>query len=570
MVREPATPHPVRPDGWSAVDAVAPSRGASTSPAAGAVTDVLAKILEAAPFGVEIAQSGRTLYANAAHQAGTGHGAINGSAASENQVIRTRHFNVSCGSGTYEVSLSTNEAEQAAMERALIQKAWFDELTGLPNRSLIERSVSALIESEGTPFGLVFIDLDSFKHVNDYYGHAVGDELLRRLAERLSAGLRQSDLLARLSGDEFALLISPIADFKELTRDVEWISERIKEPFIIDGQQICTSASIGVSIFPEHGGTYDLLLSNADRAMYRGKSSVKGSVSFFDSSIEHAAAQRNREEQRLRFAIRDKRVCCAYQPKVDLRSGKVLGVEVLMRWKDEDGIIQPPGKFLGLATELGLMDDLTLTILAETVASIDRINDAFGRDCSISINVAAHQASDLDFMRSLVVALDATGLADRFMVELTEEAFLAKSEFQTNVLPMLRAIGSRVSIDDFGIGYSSLSALADITADELKVDRSFISEVHRRPRSQSILKAIEALGHSLGMAIVVEGVETFEELLYLQSATRITCGQGHYFCKPLLLGELRTAMASGSEVRPPLSGRDPSLNRTTEWRARTG
>src|SRR4029453_7767341 len=178
------------------------------------------------------------------------------------------------------------------------------------------------------------------------------------------------------------------------------------------------------------------------------------------------------------------------------------------------------------------MDDLTHFILAQTVDSIDRINDAFGRDCSISINVAARQAGDLDFMRSLVDALVATGFAQRFMLELTEGAFLSKSEFQTQILPMVRAAGARVSIDDFGIGYSSLSALADITADEVKVDRSFITEIHKRPRTQGILRAINSLSEALGMTVVAEGLESFEELAYLQAATKIRYAQGYYFSRP--------------------------------------
>ena len=236
------------------------------------------------------------------------------------------------------------------------------------------------------------------------------------------------------------------------------------------------------------------------------------------------------------------------------------GVEVLMRWKDEDGIIQPPGELLKLAVGLGLTDDLTHLVIAETVQFIDRINEAFGRDCSISINVAAPQAANSEFMRSLIDRLDATGFAQRFILELTEEAFLPAGVFQTMVLPMIRSLGARVSIDDFGTGYSSLSALADITADEIKVDRSFISEIHRRPRSQTILRAIEAIGHSLGMTIVAEGIETFEELAYLQATTRIGLGQGFYFSKPLLLEELHEA-SNGSPLRTSAPSRERTDNR---------
>jgi len=184
------------------------------------------------------------------------------------------------------------------------------------------------------------------------------------------------------------------------------------------------------------------------------------------------------------------------------------------------------------------MDEVTHLVLAETVGAMDRINDAFGATSTVSLNVAARQADEPVFMRSLVDALEATGYASRFMLELTEEAFLAKSRFQTLVLPMVREVGARVSIDDFGVGYSSLAALADITADELKVDRSFISDIHKRPRSQSILKAIESLAQALGMSIIVEGVETADELVYLQAATRIRLAQGFYFSKPIFLDEL--------------------------------
>ena len=247
-------------------------------------------------------------------------------------------------------------------------------------------------------------------------------------------------------------------------------------------------------------------------------------------------------EQRLRLAIRDRRFCCAFQPKVDIRSQEVVGFETLVRWRDDDGEIHPPSSFIDLAIELGLIDTITRFVLAEALA-LDRAasTGSSAPGTTISVNVAAKQASDLKFMRSLVEILQASPFAPRIMLELTEDAFVAKSQFQTQVLPLLREIGVRVSIDDFGTGYSSLSALADITADELKVDRSFISSIHQRPRSQSVLRAIELLGHALGMTIVAEGVETFEELAYLQAATRIRQAQGFYFSKPFFLEEAASA-----------------------------
>ncbi|RYD91864.1 MAG: GGDEF domain-containing protein, partial [Sphingomonadales bacterium] len=347
-----------------------------------------------------------------------------------------------------------------------------------------------------------------------------------------------SDMLARLSGDEFLLLVSPAGDVAGLQRDIGAVAERLKQPFYIDGNEIFSSASIGVSLYPRDGASYDALRSNADRAMYRGKGAGTGTVQFFDSSIEHAAIEKSRLEQRLRLAIRDRRVSCAYQPKVDVQTGRIYGVEVLLRWLDEDGVIQPPGDFIALAIELGLMDDLTHIVLDRTIQSVDRINEAFGEAASISLNVAAKQAGDLRFMRALLDRIASTGFANRFILEITEEAFVAKSTFQESVLPLIREIGARVSIDDFGVGYSSLSALADITADEVKIDRSFITNLHQRPRSQNILKAVEALSRSLGMEVIVEGLETFEELAYLRACTSIRYAQGYYFSRPVMLEEL--------------------------------
>ncbi len=212
-------------------------------------------------------------------------------------------------------------------------------------------------------------------------------------------------------------------------------------------------------------------------------------------------------------------------------------------------MIQAPGTFIKLATELGLIDELTHLVLADIVKSIDLINDMFGHEATISINVAAKQAGNRDFMRSFAEALENTGFPKRFMIEVTEDAFVAKTLFQDEILPILRKIGVGISIDDFGTGYSSLSALADITADEIKIDRSFITDIHKRPRSQGILRAIESLSEALGMTVIAEGLESHEELAYLQAATRIRYAQGYYFDKPIFLDELKMTTPLRSETR---------------------
>ena len=438
---------------------------------------------------------------------------------------------------TLTLSTSLDITERKRLESELVRRVYSDELTGLANRAMIQERVEGILQAKGSGdhIALAFIDLDNFKHINDYYSHSIGDALLVEVARRISRGVRELDMLARISGDEFVLLVNPVESEAQLRRIVNGLLDELKRPFHIEAFEVFTSASIGVSMYPEHGLNYEALRRNADSAMYRAKSGAKGGAAFFDFKMGETVAARMELEQRLRLAIRDRRFCCAFQPKVDIRSEEVIGFETLIRWRDDDTEIQPPGAFIGLAIELGLIDPITHFVLGEAVNSIERLDDAFGCGTKIAVNVAAKQAGDVAFMRLFVENLKASGHADRFIIEVTEDAFIAKNQFQTQVLPMLRNVGAKVSIDDFGTGYSSLSMLADITADEIKVDRSFITDIHQRPRSQSVLKAIESISHALGMTVIAEGIETFEELAYLQGATRIRYGQGFYFAKPFFL-----------------------------------
>jgi cyclic di-GMP phosphodiesterase Gmr len=439
---------------------------------------------------------------------------------------------------TLRLSSAFDITDRARAETELLRLAYHDDLTGLPNRSLIRERVEVILARENGRFALAFIDIDNFKHINDFYSHAIGDALLVKFVQRIATHLRASDVLARMSGDEFVLVLDPVETPQQVVEVIERIVEHLKQPFLIDGFEIFTSASIGVSLYPEHGRDYEALRRNADTAMYRAKDGVKGGASFFDLRMGQAVTARMEREQRLRLAIRDRQFYCAFQPKVDIRTQEVIGLEALVRWRDGNGDIQGPSEFVALAVELGLIDQITHMVLDETVAAMAHIDEAFGPHITISVNVAAKQATNLGFMLSFVQALEQTGRAERFMIELTEDAFLASNQFQREILPLLRRLGVRVSIDDFGTGYSSLSALADITADEIKIDRSFITGIHKRPRSQNVLKAVESLSGALGMTVVAEGIETFEELAYLQAATRIRYAQGFYFCKPLFIGKM--------------------------------
>jgi c-di-GMP phosphodiesterase Gmr len=484
------------------------------------------------------------------------------------QVWLTSHRPVRIHGRDLLLSSSADITEQKLLEDQLFRSAYYDELTGLPSRRVTEHRANRLLQHDDGDgrFALAFLDIDNFKHINDYYGHANGDALLVEMAKRLGMDLRDSDMLSRISGDEFLLLLHPIQDEAEVADYIGRVLQRLRAPFFIDGSEIFASTSIGVSLYPEHGRSYELLRQNADIAMYRVKSDGKGAAVFFDSGMEREALTRTRIEQSLRQAILEKRFCCAFQAKVDIRSQDIKGIEALVRLRDDDGVIQAPGTFINLAVELGLIDELTHLVLAEIVRSIDLINDAFGPSTTISMNVAAKQAGNPEFMRSFASALEATGYPGRFMIEVTEDAFVAKSHFQSEILPLFRRLGVGISIDDFGIGYSSLSALADITADEIKIDRSFITDIHLRPRSQGILRAIESLSEALGMTVIAEGIETFEELAYLQAATRIRYAQGYYFSRPIFLEELRPAVPLASETRISQASRPMQISRPAQAR----
>jgi cyclic di-GMP phosphodiesterase Gmr len=485
---------------------------------------------------------------------------------SAKQVVLTSHRPVRVGGRNLLISSSTDISEQKAFEDHLFRSAYYDELTSLPTRRVIEHRVNSLLKYDNGQgrFALAFLDVDNFKHINDYYGHAVGDALLVEMAKRLGLDLRDSDILSRISGDEFVLLLNPIQSDAEVEEYIHFILQRLKAPFFIDQSEIFASTSIGVSLYPEHGRSYEVLRQNADIAMYRVKNGSKGDAAFFDASMEREALARMKIEQSLRLAILEKRFCCAFQPKVDIRTQEITGVEALVRLRDDEGVIQAPSTFINLATELGLIDELTHLVLAEIVKSIDLINETFGPD---TMNVAAKQAGNPEFMRPFAEALEATGFPTRFMIEVTEDAFVTKSHFQDEILPIFRKLGVKISIDDFGIGYSSLSALADITADEIKIDRSFITDIHKRPRSQGILRAIESLSEALGMTVIAEGLESFEELAYLQAATKIRYAQGFYFSRPTFLEDLKLVTPRASEARAGLASRPAPENRPAYSRA---
>jgi predicted signal transduction protein with EAL and GGDEF domain len=298
------------------------------------------------------------------------------------------------------------------------------------------------------------------------------------------------------------------------------------------------SASVGVAVYPEDGADYAELRRNADMAMYSAKTTTKGSAAYFDADLGRAVSERTELEQLVRRAVRERRFRAVVQPKVDLRTMENTGFEALARRVDDDGALFPPAEFIAVATQLGLLDEITAIVLDDVLADLPALDACFGDRTSISINVSATQATDPARMRTFLSRLAASGYADRFVLELTEDTFLHATVFEEQVLPLFREFDVRASIDDFGTGYASLSTLLEVTPNELKIDRAFITDVHERKRSQVILHAVAGACRQLGLAVVAEGVETERELEYLLSATAIQTAQGYLFAKPMPAEEL--------------------------------
>ena len=535
-------------------------------------SSALRAAMAALPIAIEVfAPDGERVFANPAAaeraRAPGDDGAEREEAVRDGRAVLIQRREFSAEGRAYRVSAATDIDEQRRLQDELFQRAYFDPLTQLPNRGFFEQAVGQSIRSSGEKpdFAVAVVGFDQFDAVNEFYGRAVGDALLTEAARRIAGQLDDGDMAARTGGDEFSLLLAKPGNADDVTAKIDRILARFKDPFYVDGLEILISASAGFSLFPLHDGTVEGLIFKADAALAQAKRRSKGQTRVYEPALALRAQERARLEQTLRLAVRDRRFLCALQPKVDFRSGELDGLEVLMRWRDESGAARAPGDSIAFALNAGLMNEMTRLVFEETLASLEAIDAAFGPHLRLGFNIAAQQAGDAAFMRAFADRLAASGHAHRFMIELTEEAFLLASQFQLQVAPMLREVGAKISIDDFGVGYSSLSTLAEITADEIKVDRSFITAIQERPRNQGLLRAIESIGEALSTKVIVEGVETAEELAYLRDRTGIRVAQGYYFSPPILLGEDASGPRIAEDWRE--KARPAALSRVSERRS---
>jgi diguanylate cyclase (GGDEF)-like protein/PAS domain S-box-containing protein len=450
-------------------------------------------------------------------------------------------YTVSCvrdraGKAIGAVFVLRDMTETRALADKLAHMAQHDALTGLPNRLLLAdriKSAIAIAPRHMTNPGVLFLDLDGFKHVNDSLGHSIGDKLLQSVAKRLSACVRASDTVSRLGGDEFVVLLAEIAQPEDAAIAAGRMLEAVSTPHRIDAHELHVTTSIGVSLYPSDGSDAETLIKNADTAMYQAKESGRKSYRFFEPGMNLRVIERRNIEEGLRRALERDEFVLHYQPKLDIATGNIHGAEALIRWQHPLHGNTPPNAFISVAEDSGLIVQLGKWVLREACRQAKTWSDAGAPLQSIAVNVSAIEFQNESFMRDVFSILEETGLApERLELELTESVLMKRSDSAAAILKTFRAEGIRLAIDDFGTGYSSLSYLTRFPVDTLKIDQSFIRQITETPSETAVVKAVLSMAQSLELRVVAEGVETSGELAFLQSH-RCDEAQGYYFSRPL-------------------------------------
>ena len=428
----------------------------------------------------------------------------------------------------------TYAAERKALEMQMAHKAMHDGLTELPNRTLFQDRLKHAVmraKRHDSLLGVMFIDLDGFKPINDGLGHDVGDLLLKALGRRLQEGLRASDTAARFGGDEFMVLCEDVADEQHVISIAERLQGAIAEPFMIDGHELSVSSSMGIVVSSGHDEGAESLVRNADAAMYRAK---RQGVAYevFDDGMRSRVRARARTESDLHRAIEEREFRLLYQPQVDLRSGHIVGLEALLRWDHPERGVVEPSEFLWLAEETGLITKIGEFALRQSCLQARAWGAHSGSPLQVSVNLSARQHRDPGLVDLVERILTETRTEpESLCLEITESVVVNDAESAGATLRALKGLGVKLSIDEFGTGHSSLGSLKRIPLDMLKVDRSFVSGLGTDTEDAAIVTAIINLAHSLGLATVADGVENKEQVDELRT---LGCdvGQGFYFARP--------------------------------------
>jgi diguanylate cyclase (GGDEF)-like protein len=412
--------------------------------------------------------------------------------------------------------LEKHARDKAAFEARLEYQAFNDELTGLPNRRLMADRLNqamAVAARNLNAAALLYIDLDGFKLVNDSLGHSVGDLLLAEVAKRLQSRVRESDTLARLGGDEFAIIMAGPGSKQQPGRLGKEILKVLAAPFHIEGHEVRIGASIGISLFPDHGTSSVLLLQNADSAMYAAKRAGKNQVAYFSDDMGTSVRERLNLEHELRHALERGGITVHYQPEFDLGTRRIVRFEALARWSHPTLGQIPPMKFIPIAEEAGLIVELGAYILQLACREAVRWQDTASEPIQVAVNVSSIQFARETFVDEVADVLRITGLPPALLqIELTESVIVNGMEHAAQAMNRLSELGVSMAVDDFGTGYSSLSYLPNLPFRSLKIDRSFIRELEHRPELKTMIRSLVVLAHNLGMGVIAEGVETQAQL----------------------------------------------------------
>ncbi len=452
------------------------------------------------------------------------------------------------GSATHYIWVYSDIAHQKGMQERIRHLAYYDSLTGLPNRQLFsDRLTQALVlaKRHGDRLGLIFLDLDRFKNINDTLGHTIGDLVLKSTAERLKQCVRQTDTLARLGGDEFTVILQEIQNNADVTPVAEKILAAFKKPFEVGEHELFISPSIGIALYPEDGTTNEDLIKHADTAMYRSKETGGNDFQFFATQMSEPFRWNLAVETALRGAIELGTIDVIYQPQFNLRTGSITGLEALARWHDPELKDVPPDTFIKVAENTGLIHRLGERVLETACKQIKRWDELGIDTVHVAVNVSTLQLKQKDFTSRVKQIIDINGISpERIEFEITETSLMENAEFIGNILTQLSSMGFEIAVDDFGTGYSSLSYLKRLPLDRLKIDRSFVMDTPENSNDSAICSAIIAMAHSLGLKALAEGAEEQKQVDFLRKE-KCDEVQGYFFSKPVSAEEVTEMIRQG-------------------------
>lgn len=470
-------------------------------------------------------------------------------AASDDHIIKLQQANAHLVVATIEAHKLAEQIEAAKVQ--LDHLVHHDVLTGLPNRILLQDRLIQAMESacrQGRQLAVMFMDLDQFKHINDSLGHAIGDKLLQSVAQRLMGCVRHSDTISRQGGDEFVVLLPYIENPESAGVCAQKMLATLALPHRIDQHELHISVSIGISIYPDDGQDAETQIKNADIAMYQAKENGRNNYKFFEQDMNARAVQRQSVEVSLRRALERQEFVLHYQPKINLQSGAIVGVEALIRWQHPEQGLLLPAQFVSIAEDCGLILPIGRWVLREACLQARSWQQAGLPPIIVAVNISALEFRDKDFLENIRAVIEKTGLEPRYLeLELTESVLMQDAASTDSMLHALANFGVKLAIDDFGTGYSSLSYLKLFPINTLKIDQSFVNQMCSNLDDAAIVSAVTSMGKSLKLCVIAEGVESSEQSAFLL-AQHCDEGQGYYFGRPMVAEALATLLQTGKAL----------------------